>query len=54
MIRTFFGSMELFLRKHYRTRQAWITHACTRLGIRLWMHATLARNALRADKRVTP
>jgi hypothetical protein len=54
MIRAFFDSMELFLRKNYRAQQAWVTHAATRLGIRLWMHATLWRNALRVDKRVTP
>jgi GT2 family glycosyltransferase len=54
MIRAFFESMELFVRKHYRPRQAWLMQAGTRLGIRLWMHATLWRNALRVDKRVTP
>jgi hypothetical protein len=54
MIRAFFFSMELFHRKHLAARQARLVAVATRAGIRAWMYATLARNALRAAKRVTP
>ncbi|HEX5831006.1 MAG TPA: glycosyltransferase family 2 protein [Gemmatimonadaceae bacterium] len=54
MIRAFFVSMEIFHRKHLATRQPRLAALATRAGIRAWMYATLARNALRGAKRVTP
>ena len=55
MIRAFFDSMVLFCRKHYRaTPLGRYTYPAVLLGIRTWMVATLLRNALRAEKRVTP
>ena len=54
MIHAFFDSMELFCRKRYAVEQpAWILSA-TCLGNRTWKQATLLRNALRKEKRVTP
>ncbi len=55
MIRAFFDSMVLFCRKHYRTtvlRRG--AYPAVVAGIRTWMLVTLLRNALRAEKRVTP
>ncbi len=54
MIRAFFDSMELFCRKRYSARQPrWLLSA-TCVGIRAWKRATLLRNAIRSEKRVTP
>lgn len=54
MLREFFRAMELYCRKHYGTRHNLASRLATTIGIRLWMFSTLARNAMRSQKRVTP
>lgn len=53
MIRAFFDSMELFCIKNTHSRPGW-GRTATLTGIRAWKWLTLARNAMRREKRVRP